>query len=88
MGNEGRDIKIVWGGKIEKDGRRHGQYQAERRNITTEQIIATILTPDQIICQSADCHRYFKTFATKTVVVVAVEIASNTYEVITCYWRI
>lgn len=54
-----RIIKITWGGKLEKDGRRHGQYQAERRGMTTTQIKTTILTPDWTTKQSDDCQRYF-----------------------------
>ena len=81
------EIKIVWGGKLEKDDRHHGQYQADRRGITLEQIMTAIQQPDKTIRQSSDCQRYFKVFESGEAVIVAVEIESSTYEVITCYWR-
>ncbi len=84
---KGKDIKIIWGGRFEKDGRRHGQYQAERRGMTIAQIMAAIKQPNRRIRQSNDCQRYCKIFESGEAVIVAVEKDSTTYEVITCYWR-
>jgi len=81
------DIKIIWGGRREGNGRHHGQYQAQRRGITIEMIKKAIQHPDKTIYQSRDCKRYFKCFNIGEAVVVGVKIDSETYEVITCYWR-
>ncbi len=80
-------MEIIWGGRVESDGRRHGQYQAERRGITVEQIQQTIELSDSTTKQSIDCVRYFKAIAGKILAVVAIEKSSEVYEIITCYWR-
>ena len=52
-------MEIVWGGRVEPDGRRHGERQAEFRGVTLAEIRATLEAPDRTVWQSTDCGRYF-----------------------------
>ncbi len=78
---------IHWGGTLEEDGKKHGQYQAERRGVSLNQIEQAIKSPDATVRQSSDCVRYFKQFDGRVLAVVAVSKNDDVYEMITCWWR-
>ena len=80
-------MQIIWGGTLEEDGKRHGEYQATRRGVSIEQIQQTIQMPDEIVRQSVDCIRYFKHLEGRTLAVVAVQKGHTVFEVITCWWE-
>ncbi|NQU63132.1 MAG: DUF4258 domain-containing protein [SAR324 cluster bacterium] len=78
-------MMIVWGGKLEGNGKRHSQNRSERRNITKDMVIMTLDKPDRTEIQSIDCKRYYKTFSNEEVCIVAVNQSNDEYSVITCF---
>ena len=79
-------MKILWGGRLEKNGRRHSENRAIKRGISLAMIQQTIAQAEVVVIQSEDCNRYYKTFD-KCLCVVAVTKIMNRHEVITCFWE-
>ena len=80
-----RAVQITWGGKIENNGKRHRENRAIERNISEDMIKQVISEPERTERQSSDCLRYFKSVDDRSICIVALNPAENTYEVITCF---
>ena len=78
-------MQIIWGGKIESNGKRHSENRSIRRQISMDMIKQTIVHPERTTTQSSDCMRYFKTFENRMIGVVAVDLGNDRYEIITVF---
>jgi hypothetical protein len=78
-------MKIIWGGKLEGNRKRHSENRSMRRGITKEMIKSVITEPDRTEIQSMDCKRYYKQITEKDVCIVAVDEGNEQFTIITCF---